>query len=425
MKISFRDLLEDCSDDRRARRPICADAARRAPRRPADRSGADGDAAPRRPSRAVARHAAAADAGALESRLIAEQLELMRATTGDAARQRGCRWPRHPRPAGRDARGAGSPAPSRRPSAAADRAPIGIRSVPATGQGTDRRPHAGSRSSLCARSSIATPGAPRGPSSPPAATARISPTRAPSPASACVWKEMVYPIVTDRSSGSRLWDVDGNEYIDLTNGFGTILFGHNPDFIREAVEGAARPGHRDRPAVAARRRGGARSSASMTGMERVAFCNTGSEAVTAAIRVARTVTGRDKIAMFAGAYHGIFDEVLVRPTVVAAAAFDADRAGHPAEHGRQRRRARLRQPGRRSSTLKAHGARARRRARRAGAEPPPRSAASRVPARAARRLTETSERRSSSTKSSRDSAPTRAAPRRCSASAPTSRPTAR
>ena len=51
-------------------------------------------------------------------------------------------------------------------------------------------------------------------------------------------------------------------------------------------------------------------------MERVAFCNTGSEAVTAAIRVARTVSGRDTIAMFAGAYHGVFDEVLVRPTRV-------------------------------------------------------------------------------------------------------------
>jgi len=48
-------------------------------------------------------------------------------------------------------------------------------------------------------------------------------------------------------------------------------------------------------------------------MQRAAFCNTGSEAVTAAIRTARTVTGRDKIAMFAGAYHGIFDEVLARP----------------------------------------------------------------------------------------------------------------
>jgi glutamate-1-semialdehyde aminotransferase len=50
-------------------------------------------------------------------------------------------------------------------------------------------------------------------------------------------------------------------------------------------------------------------------MERAAFCNTGSEAVVAAIRTARTVTGRDKIAMFSGAYHGIFDEVLARPAV--------------------------------------------------------------------------------------------------------------
>src|SRR6185295_9656818 len=42
-----------------------------------------------------------------------------------------------------------------------------------------------------------------------------------------IWKEMVYPIVTARSAGSKLWDVDGNEYVDLVNGFGMILFGHN------------------------------------------------------------------------------------------------------------------------------------------------------------------------------------------------------
>ena len=53
-----------------------------------------------------------------------------------------------------------------------------------------------------------------------------------------------------------------------------------------------------------------------TGMQRVGFTNTGSEAVLAATRVARTVTGRDKIAVFAGAYHGIFDEVLFRPLTV-------------------------------------------------------------------------------------------------------------
>ena len=51
-------------------------------------------------------------------------------------------------------------------------------------------------------------------------------------------------------------------------------------------------------------------------MQRVAFTNTGSEAVLAATRVSRTVTGRDKIAVFAGAYHGIFDEVLFRPLTI-------------------------------------------------------------------------------------------------------------
>jgi len=50
----------------------------------------------------------------------------------------------------------------------------------------------------------------------------------------------------------------------------------------------------------------------MTGNERATFCNTGSEAVIAAMRVARTVTGRNKVVFFAGDYHGMFDEVLVR-----------------------------------------------------------------------------------------------------------------
>ena len=56
----------------------------------------------------------------------------------------------------------------------------------------------------------------------------------------------------------------------------------------------------------------ARMVCELTGMERAAFCNTGSEAVLVALRLVRTVTGRNKIALFGGAYHGIFDEVLVR-----------------------------------------------------------------------------------------------------------------
>src|SRR4029077_13756515 len=130
-----------------------------------------------------------------------------------------------------------------------------------------------------------------------------------------LWKEIVYPIVTTRSAGAKLWDIDGNEYVDLTNGFGIILFGHNPPFIRDAIEAQLRDGFEIGPQTPL---AGdvSRMVSELTGMERVAFCNTGSEAVTAAIRMARTVSGRDTIAMFAGAYHGVFDEVLVRPTRV-------------------------------------------------------------------------------------------------------------
>ena len=128
------------------------------------------------------------------------------------------------------------------------------------------------------------------------------------------WKEIVYPIVTDRSLGAYLWDVDGNEYVDLVNGFGSIFFGHNPEFIRSALKAQLDVGIEIGPQspIAGEV---AQLICDTVGMERAAFCNTGSEAVTAAIRTARTVTGRDKIAMFAGAYHGIFDEVLVRPRV--------------------------------------------------------------------------------------------------------------
>ncbi len=130
-----------------------------------------------------------------------------------------------------------------------------------------------------------------------------------------IWKEMVYPIVVDRSSGSKLWDVDGNEYIDLVCGFGPILLGHNPAIVREAIKSQLDQGIETGPQTPLAGKV-AQLFCEMTGMERVAFCNTGSEAVLAAIRVARTVTGRDLIVMFSGAYHGIFDEVLVRAAKV-------------------------------------------------------------------------------------------------------------
>lgn len=129
-------------------------------------------------------------------------------------------------------------------------------------------------------------------------------------------KEIVYPLVTQRSSGSRLWDVDGHELVDITNGFGMVMFGHNPSFVREALQSQLAQGYEIGPQspLAA---SVARDLCAMVGLERAAFCSTGSEAVMAAIRLARTVTGRDTIVVFAGAYHGVFDEVLVRAGAAA------------------------------------------------------------------------------------------------------------
>jgi amino acid adenylation domain-containing protein len=125
------------------------------------------------------------------------------------------------------------------------------------------------------------------------------------------WKEIVYPIVTNRSRGSRLWDVDGNEYIDLLNGFGPTAFGHAPDFVVDAIQKQLRDGFEIGPQTPLAGRV-ATMLCEMTGMERATFCNTGSEAVMAAMRLARTVTGRKKIVLFAGDYHGNFDEVLTK-----------------------------------------------------------------------------------------------------------------
>ena len=122
-------------------------------------------------------------------------------------------------------------------------------------------------------------------------------------------KEMLYPIVAERSSGARVWDVDGNEYIDISMGFGVHLFGHQPPFVMTAVERQLTDGlHLGPQSNLAGEVAGL--IAEVTGLERVAFSNTGTEAVMTALRLARAETGRRKVALFAGSYHGHSDGVL-------------------------------------------------------------------------------------------------------------------
>ncbi len=132
------------------------------------------------------------------------------------------------------------------------------------------------------------------------------------------WKELVYPVVGTRSAGSKIWDVDGNEYLDIAMGFGVTLFGHSPPFIVEAVTDQLGHGFEIGPQTPLAGEV-AELIGQLTGNERVAFCNTGSEAVLAAMRLARTVSGRTKIVTFANDYHGLFDEVLARGVTVGGA----------------------------------------------------------------------------------------------------------
>jgi len=124
-------------------------------------------------------------------------------------------------------------------------------------------------------------------------------------------KELVYSIVINKSKGSRVWDIDGNEYIDALNGFGSNMLGYQPDFIKNALIEQIEKGYEIGPQ---HELAGEVSSliCDFTKFDRAGLCNTGSEAVLGAMRIARTVTGRSIIVAFTGSYHGIMDEVIVR-----------------------------------------------------------------------------------------------------------------
>jgi natural product biosynthesis luciferase-like monooxygenase protein len=109
--------------------------------------------------------------------------------------------------------------------------------------------------------------------------------------------------------------VDGNEYVDMTMGQGVTLFGHQPDFIMSAIQSQLSEGIHLSP----------RSPivgevatliCELTGAERACFCSSGTEAVMSAIRIARGATGRNKIALFEGSYHGHADVTLVRKQII-------------------------------------------------------------------------------------------------------------
>jgi amino acid adenylation domain-containing protein/non-ribosomal peptide synthase protein (TIGR01720 family) len=123
------------------------------------------------------------------------------------------------------------------------------------------------------------------------------------------FKEAKYPIISARSKGPRFWDVDGNEYVDIAMGMGVHFFGHSPAFVVEALSSTLAAGME--LGTQSRLTGDvARLISELTGVERVAFSNTGTEAVMVCMRLARAATGRNKVVLFDNSFHGIFDGVL-------------------------------------------------------------------------------------------------------------------
>ena len=119
------------------------------------------------------------------------------------------------------------------------------------------------------------------------------------------------PRVIERAQGARLWDADGNEYLDYIGSWGPMILGHaHPDVIMAVQQAAAKGTSFGAPnplEVAL----GEQITAAMPNVERLRFVNSGTEAAMSALRLARGFTGRPKIVKLAGGYHGHSDGLLV------------------------------------------------------------------------------------------------------------------
>ncbi len=120
-----------------------------------------------------------------------------------------------------------------------------------------------------------------------------------------------YPIFMDRGEGCRLYDVDGNEYIDLMLSYGALPLGHAHPRIVETVRNTIVGGSLFATASAIEVEVAEKLVGMVPGAERIRFANTGTEAAMAAIRLARGITGRSKFVKFEGHYHGWYDDFLL------------------------------------------------------------------------------------------------------------------
>src|SRR5947207_921712 len=137
------------------------------------------------------------------------------------------------------------------------------------------------------------------------------------------------PFFVERAKGAKIWDVDGNEYIDYVGSWGPAILGHTPavvvDAVREATGrglsfGIPNPLEVELAELICKW---------MPSIEKVRMVNSGTEATMSCVRLARGFTGRDKIVKFDGCYHGHVDSLLVKAGSGALTHGKPDSAGIP------------------------------------------------------------------------------------------------
>jgi len=138
------------------------------------------------------------------------------------------------------------------------------------------------------------------------------------------------PVFVRRAAGARLWDVDGNEYIDLVGSWGPAIVGHAHPAVVAAVQKAAADGLSFGACCAAETELAEIICDALPAVEMLRFVSSGTEACMSAIRLARAATGRSKIIKFVGCYHGHADALLVSAGSGAATFGTPNSAGVPA-----------------------------------------------------------------------------------------------
>ena len=154
--------------------------------------------------------------------------------------------------------------------------------------------------------------------------------------------EAPHPLFYEKASGSRITDVDGNEYIDYVLGQGPMMFGHSPGFLLDAVSSASKQGQLFAGQHLLELEAAEKVQNFIPNAELVRFASSGTEVVEAAFRLARAYTHRNKIVKFEGHYHGWSDSVLFntvgpiqdsRPSMPIEPAHMSEGMAHAADSG--------------------------------------------------------------------------------------------